>query len=235
MADFSLQQIFGLTPAVCSRYRKLGMILLLRCLKGMAKARLRWPKRSGMCRYSRPIRARHPLLTKAFGFVDGLYLPIARSSDLDMENAYYNGWCSSHYTSNILAFGPDGTIFHATMNAPGSWHDVAVSRFLYRHLLEDTPPNYYLAADTAFATSNQEIRDKLRTPPKAGFTGFSPNPTIALQQVAYNEQLVSAKQAAEWGMGTLQGSFFRLKLPMPAENAEYRQLLLETCVTLSDL
>jgi hypothetical protein len=37
MADYTLHQILGLTPAVCSRYRKFGMKILLqtRCAQGL--------------------------------------------------------------------------------------------------------------------------------------------------------------------------------------------------------
>jgi hypothetical protein len=47
--------------------------------------------------------------------------------------------------------------------------------------------------------------------------------------------LVSARQAAEWGMRCLQGSFGRLKLPLPAEDNKYRYMVLEICVYLHNV
>jgi hypothetical protein len=235
MMDYSLQQIFGLTPAVCSRYRLFALNLLFNCLHNMPAAEIRWPKERSLLRFSELIKARHPLLQHAFGFLDGVHLPISRSSNLDMQNAYYNGWCASHYTSNILAFAPDGTIIHATINAPGSWHDSAVSRALYNQLKFSTPSPYYLIADTAFPNSATDIRGRIKTPPKSNFISYPNDVQSAREFRTFNEQLVSARQAAEWGMQALQGSFGRLKLPMPAEDSRYRYIVLETCVRLHNV
>ena len=46
------------------------------------------------------------------------------------------------------------------------------------------------------------------------------------------KQLVSAQQAAEWGMRSIQGSFGRLKLPLPGTNHLYRAEVLELAVRL---
>jgi hypothetical protein len=234
MADYTLQQIFGLTPAVCSRYRNFGLKILLQTLCEIPEGSLAWPKRKAFERFAKLIRARHPLLTHGFGFLDGLHLPVARSQSLDVENAYYNGWCSSHFTSNLFAFAPDGTIIHATVNAPGSWHDSAISTKLYTELIDNTPQGYYLIADTAFTTTRADLAPKIRTPPKKGFVDHSHHhdPRAAMLKVKFYEQLVSARQAAEWGMQCLQGSFGRLKMPMPADDAQFRQLLIMLCARL---
>jgi hypothetical protein len=232
MADYTLQQIFGLTPAVCSRYRNFGMKILLQTLCEIPEGSLAWPKKKEIERFAKLIRTRHPLLTHGFGFVDGLHLPIAKSQSLEVENAYYNGWCSSHFTSNLFAFAPDGTIIHATVNAPGSWHDSAISTNLYTELIDNTPEGYYLIADTAFTTTRADLAPKLRTPPKKDFVRYSCDPRAAMLEIKFYEQLVSARQAAEWGMQCLQGSFGRLKMPMPADDAQFRQLLIMLCARL---
>jgi len=48
----------------------------------------------------------------------------------------------------------------------------------------------------------------------------------------FNQQLVLARQAAEWGMRSLQGSFARLKLPLLANDHQYRGEILELAVRL---
>jgi hypothetical protein len=123
MADYIIQQIFGLTPAVCSRYRNFGMKILLQTLCEIPEGSLAWPKKKEIERFAKLICTQHQLLSHGFGFVDGLHLPIAKSQSLKVENTYFNGWCSSHFTSNFFAFAPDGTIIHATVSALGSWHD----------------------------------------------------------------------------------------------------------------
>ncbi|KAL7748219.1 hypothetical protein RI367_006405 [Sorochytrium milnesiophthora] len=202
----TLQQIFGLTPAVCSRYLGQGQSVLLHTLRGIAAARILWPNTLAEYeRYSALITARADLLQGAFGFVDGLKLPIMTSGVPDIENAYYNGWTCAHYISNVLTFAPDGTIIHAVLNSPGSWHDAAVSRPLFALLQE---------------RRHEHI------------------PYLGEQRRLYlqfQKQLVSQRQAAEWGMRALQGSFGRLKLPLQSTNDHNRLTLLEVCVRLHNL
>jgi hypothetical protein len=203
MADFSLQQIFGLTPAVCSRYRNWVICLLQTTLCSFRAAQVRWPGPLNCERFEVMIARHHPRLQKAVGFVDGCHLPIASSVDLDVQNAYYNGWCASHFTSNIFVFAPDGSIIHATINAPGSWHDAAVAHVLFAKPLTEIPPGYWIIGDTAFPTS-QELQGRIHTPPKASFNDYPSDPIECSKFLRFCEQLVSARQAAEWGMRCLQ-------------------------------
>ncbi|KAA1082932.1 hypothetical protein PGT21_020714 [Puccinia graminis f. sp. tritici] len=143
MSSYSLQQLFGITPAVCSRYLACGMDHLLEVLKAHPQARFLWPTTKHKAKvYSEPIQKNFPLLTKCFGFFDGLNLPVLVSDDEDIQNAYYNGWTCSHYCSCILAFASDGTIMHAILNAPGSWHNSTIAEPIYDQLLYHTPPDY---------------------------------------------------------------------------------------------
>jgi hypothetical protein len=70
MADFSLEQIFGLTPAVSSRYRNWGS-LRSPPLRRFSAAQIRWPSDEKCEWLSALIGLRHPRLHKAIGFVDG--------------------------------------------------------------------------------------------------------------------------------------------------------------------
>ncbi|RPA83739.1 hypothetical protein BJ508DRAFT_317665 [Ascobolus immersus RN42] len=198
MPNYSLHLIFGITPAVCSRYLRFGLALLLKVLRHCPLSKICWPDLDTMRQYAVLIQARHFCLEAAFGF----------KCVFGSGKCIYNGWCGSHFTSNLLVFAPDGTIFHAFYNAPGN---------------------------TEFSTSHAELAAKLRTPPKAGFIGYSSDPVLALSEIRFNEELVSARQAAEWGMQCLQGAFSRLKVPMPADDAMYRSLLIEVCVRLHNL
>ena len=234
MADYSLQQIFGITPAVCSRYRNWALSILQAVLRNFYEARVTWSTKQQCQHYSSLIQHRHPLLEFAIGFIDGCLLPITAAANNDLQNAYYNGWCSAHFTSNIFVFAPDGTIIHATINAPGSWHDAAVSRDLFAKLLHHTPERYCVIGDTAFPTS-KDLVGRIITPPKSNSNCYPGDAAACHRFIKFNEQLVSARQAAEWGMRCLQGSFGRLKLPMPAQDAEYRYRLLEVCIRLHNL
>jgi hypothetical protein len=225
MSLFTLQQVFALVPSVSARYLIFGLKLLLRTLLDMPEAKIAWPSEDTMAQWSAMIRVRHPPVKHAIGFVDGVHLPLECHGEELVQNAYYNGWCASHFTSNIFAFGVDGTIMYCTVNAPGSWHDAIVAQDLYHRLLERTPEPYYIVSDTAFP-SNDALATKIKKPLKQDFSNWPQDPLERAELFRFNRQLVSCRQAAEWGMRSLQGSFGRLRIPMPSDDARFRQLLL---------
>jgi hypothetical protein len=53
--------------------------------------------------------------------------------------------------------------------------------------------------------------------------------------LAYNRQLVSYRQTAEWGMRTIRGAFGRLRVPLPIRNRDLRQRLLENTSRLTNI
>lgn len=55
------------------------------------------------------------------------------------------------------------------------------------------------------------------------------------EKLAFNRELLSYRQTAEWGMRALQGSFGRLRVPLEINQTEKRACLLETCVRLHNL
>ena len=148
-----------------------------------------------------------------------------------MQNAYYNGWTCFHYCSNILTFAPDGSILHAVLNAPGSWHDSNVAEQFYSKLLHNTPDGYRVISDTAFPRCTNRLNYRIVAPFKKG-DRLPLEAREYAQLKVFNDQLVSARQAAEWGMRALQGSFGRLKLPMPATDHNYQAEVLELAICL---
>ncbi|KAG1747752.1 uncharacterized protein EDB91DRAFT_1048366, partial [Suillus paluster] len=110
----------------------------------------------------------HLQLQGAFGSINRLKLPIQTSDDIDIENTTYNGWLSEHFISSVIAFSVEGAFFclspmictqlllykgvviAARTNAPGSWHNSHLTSHIYTQLLLNTPPDYYIVADTVF-------------------------------------------------------------------------------------
>ena len=77
MAAYTLQQVFSITAAVCSRDLLHARRCLLGVLKDLSISRITWPSTEIRCReYSNLIEAKYPLLTQCFGFIDGLNLPV---------------------------------------------------------------------------------------------------------------------------------------------------------------
>ncbi|OAV97037.1 hypothetical protein PTTG_06430 [Puccinia triticina 1-1 BBBD Race 1] len=237
MAAYTLQQIFSLTPSVCSCYLSCGIQILLEVLKSLRNARITWPSTLDTIQpFAEAIKKKFPLLKGCFGFVDGLNLPVLVSDNDDVQNAYYyyNGWTCSHYCSCILAFAPDGTIMYAIPNAPGSWHDSAITGPLYDELLRNTPTGFQILSDTAFPRKSERLQSRILAPAKRGDC-LPSTPRSYTRLKLLNKQVVSARQAAEWGMNSLQGSFARLKLPLPASDHWFRADVLQVVCRLHQL
>jgi hypothetical protein len=108
MREVSLMQIFALIPSTVSRYLNFALAILLRTLKHIPEGIIQWPAGDKFQELNYLVTARHPLLTGAFGTLDGLNLPVQTSSDQEIENATYNGWLHDHFVSSVIAFAADG-------------------------------------------------------------------------------------------------------------------------------
>ncbi|QRV98736.1 DDE superfamily endonuclease [Ceratobasidium sp. AG-Ba] len=234
--DKSLEQMFAIVPSSLSRYLSRSVPLLLDVLKSMPEARISWPSRQEMKQSSEIITHRHPNINGAFGFMDGLNLPCQTSGDAGEQSAMFNGWCRAHVVSNVLVFDPKGMIVAATINAPGSWHDVRVANLdIYRLLLENTPEGFFVIADSAFKSRDEELSKKIHTPLKANSIFENLTDEQVAAEWAYSADITSARQAVEWGMRAIQGCFARLRVPLDANDKLARRHLIEVCLRLHNL
>ncbi|POW02944.1 hypothetical protein PSHT_11895 [Puccinia striiformis] len=209
-------RFFAITPAVCSRYITIGLDYLLIVLDEHPMAKIIWPSRQATARkYSQSIQKKFPRLTKCFGFLDGLNLPVLVSDDNKVQNAYYNGWTCSHYCSCILTYAPDGALIHSVLNAPGSWHDSAIAEPLYNKLLYNTPEGYRVISDTAFPRKTDRLRSRILAPVKRG-DRLPQTPRSFARLKLLNNQLVSARQAAS-------GACIHYKVLLRASSFRFRQ------------
>ncbi|KAF8183198.1 hypothetical protein BJ912DRAFT_1061417 [Pholiota molesta] len=108
MREVSLMEIFALIPSTVSRYIEFCLDILLNVLRNMVDAAIEWPKGEQFEEYTDLVVARHPLLTGAFGTMDGLNLAVQESPNQEIENATYNGWLHDHFVSSVIAFGSTG-------------------------------------------------------------------------------------------------------------------------------
>jgi len=51
----------------------------------------------------------------------------------------------------------------------------------------------------------------------------------------FDRQLLSYRQTAEWGNRTIQGTFGRLRVPLPINYGDLRADILESCIQLCNL
>lgn len=220
-------------------------------MRHLPEGRVAWPEGDEFQELNSYIVQRHPLLDGAFGSLDGLNLMCQTSSDVEIENATYNGWLHGHFVSSVLAWSSCGMlniwmfrhtvndthigeIIAAKINCPGSWHDARVAQPIYDKLEHHTPDGYYLVADTAFPRGNDRIGGRIKVPLKSG-DRLATADDARKHELQFSKELLSYRQTAEWGMRTIQGSFGRLRVPLEIENLQRRADLLETCIRLQNL
>ncbi len=69
------------------------------------------------------VRMREPMVDDIIGFMDGVSF-LAECIDNHVEqNAMYCGYDCDTMVNNVFAYGPDGKVFFAAINFPGSWAD----------------------------------------------------------------------------------------------------------------
>ncbi|CAE6430030.1 unnamed protein product [Rhizoctonia solani] len=230
--ESELALIFALVPSVISRYLYFGLHILVRILRRLSESQVTWPSEDEMAYFAELIQRRHPTIEGAFGFIDGLSLPVETSSDPHQQELMYNGWLHSHRIGNILVFAPDGRVIACRLNAPGSWHDARIAQCIYQKLVHNTPDGFFLIGDTAF--QSEELAYKIHTPIKEGNV-LPADRGERVAAVEYSNELTQARQAVEWGMRSIQSVFNRLRVPLDIHNPLGRQQLLEVCVRLHNL
>ncbi|KAG2336009.1 hypothetical protein BDR05DRAFT_978872 [Suillus weaverae] len=117
-----------------------------------------------------------------------------------------------------LSFSAEGVIIAARLNALGSWHGSC----------------YYVVADTAFPRGSNDIQGRIRAPLKQGQRVQGSLAEID-EHMAFNRELLSYRQTAEWGMRGLQGAFGRLRVPLEIGNKDSQGDLIEICIRLHNL
>lgn len=212
---------FGLVGTCCGLWLRFGKRILLTVLSSRPDSQVKLPTAEKVNCYREAIENRYPMLKNVASVGDGLKILLQKAGDDQTQEAFYNGWKSGHYITNLFVFAPDGTIIMSMINCPGSMHDSELaasgSPSIYTKidiLFEDYGVKCVM--DSAFANANKPsiIKSKKRE-------------TIASSAESREEfeelmGALSVRQAAEWGMRALQGAFGRLKAVWPYEEKDER-------------
>ncbi len=221
-----LCMIFGITPSTCSEVIDKMLHLVVRKLKRHPMAAVKFPDAEKMEYFARLINQREPEVDDVIGFMDGLSLVSECTSEVFEQNAMYNGYHSEIMVNNIIAYGPDGKVFLAAINFPGSWHDGSITANILPYIRERIG-NYKMCVDQGFPRSGD-----------ASFILVGPISHRQARRLAANLRqylltisnvYVSLRQASEWGMRGLQGTFPRFKKRLPG-NAFKRSLVIKSIV-----
>ncbi|KAE9279049.1 hypothetical protein PF008_g28468 [Phytophthora fragariae] len=128
----------------------------------------------------------------------------------------YNGWLHTVFVTGTICFAADGCIIWSKHNCPGSWNDSDTSLGFRAKLLD---PAYYpdtrmnVASDSAFPCSTAMV-GRILTPLKDGDLERI-RPSLRSSARTLHNAITSVRQAAEWGMGSMQKVYSRLNLPLP--------------------
>lgn len=229
-----LQMIFGLTANPISMYLRFGRRILIQVLQNHPYSAVKIPTDEEIATYKAAINERHPNLPDVWCVMDGLKLTLQQAGDYNEQNAFYNGWTHDHYVSSVFVFCPDGTIPICCVNVPGCIHDSQIADFgyIYQKLKSVYESNGgRCVVDSAFARTRFPflIKSSQTVDPEAATRAQ------LLRNYTVNAEATAVRQAAEWGMRSIQASFPRLKDRMIFEKFGERRLILKMCVLLYNL
>ncbi|KIO23649.1 hypothetical protein M407DRAFT_15528 [Tulasnella calospora MUT 4182] len=231
----SLQQIFALVPATTSRYLDFALDILLWTLQSLPDASITIPRSLRQYEYlSSLIEAQHPLLKGVFGFLDRWKTPIFTPGDPEVENLTYSGWYHDHYVSSVAVFDSEGLIIANRTNCPSSWHDARIARPIYNKLISQAPAGFSLLSDTAFPRTERALRGRIIAPLKSG-QRLPVDLTEKEAILVLNREIVTAHQAAKWGMRSIQSTFSRLRVPLDANDSLCCQRIFAVVLQLHNL
>jgi hypothetical protein len=205
----------GLTSRRTNDWLELAEDALYEALSYVPQANIVWPSLQRQREWGQHMQKSFPLVENRFGYVDGKNLNVQSPSDVDLQNAMYNGWLHCVFVTGVLAFGCDGCLIWAKHNVVGSWNDGEVAGKLVEKLCDEsiTLPGYGLVSDTAFP-STRRVFQRIVTPLKEGDLD---NVAPALQHLALqiSNSITSLRQTCEWGMGSIEKPYRRLLEPLP--------------------
>jgi hypothetical protein len=131
------------------------------------------------------------------------------------QNAFYCGYDCDTMVNNVFAYGPDGKVFFAAVNFPGSWADsMLTARFL--HTIKRKIGEYKICVDQGFPRSGEAYGTLVGPVTKRAARRLHKDVREYLLRISNLH--TSLRQASEWGMRGLQGTFPRWKKRLPSDH-----------------
>ena len=175
------------------------------------------------------------MLSDVWATMDGIKLTLQQSGTYVIQDVFYNGWTYDHYVMSVVCLCPDGTIPIAFFNVPGCVHDSLVAD--YRDIYTKLEREYEkhggkCTVDSAFGGVQRPYLIKLS---QDNLFSDLPTQQERNEDVRRKIQATSMRQAAEWGMRMLQGSFPRLKDRFVFEKRGERRIAMRRFILLFNL
>ena len=151
------------------------------------------------------------------GFMDGVALKTECTSKRVMQNAFYSRYECDTVVNNVFTYGPDGKVFLAAINFPGSWADGSLcARFL--DSIRRRIGHYKICVDQGFPRSGDTWN--ILVGPMNEQSACRLHPTIRNYLLRLSNVHTSLRQSSKWGMRALQGSFPRCKKRLPSKDKQ---------------
>jgi hypothetical protein len=202
--------------------------LIVRRLSDHPIAQVKFPDPVKMRQFADMVQLRARIVNNVIGFMDGVSIPAECMDERVEQNAFYCGYDCDTMVNNVFAYGPDGKVFFAAINFPGSWADGALTaRFL--HALKKKIGDYKICVDQGFPWSGDVHGTLVGPVTKSAARRLHRDVRDYLLKISNVHTLL--RQASEWGMRGLQGTFPRWKKRLPS-NHHQRRLVLEAIVLI---
>ena len=122
---YQLCPVFGVVQTTLSVWLDYALEVLLRVVssKHNTPFEIRWPTCTEMQASASLIQNNRPLgalLTVVFAITDGARRPCAEYTDVDLQNAYFEGYTQCVEVTNLFVWNFYGELIHAAVNFPGS-------------------------------------------------------------------------------------------------------------------
>jgi hypothetical protein len=127
-----LCMIFGVMPSVCGWVICMMLQLIVWRLSNHPIVQVKFPNPVKMRQFADMVQLRAPIVNDVIGFMDGVLIPAECTDERIEQNAFFCGYDCDTMVNNVFAYGPDGKLFFAAINFPGSWADGALTaQFLH--------------------------------------------------------------------------------------------------------
>jgi hypothetical protein len=204
--------LFGITPSVCSRILSNMLKLVVRTLRHHPVAKVEFPDEEKMQQFAQIVCTHEPSVQDVIGFMDGVSFTSECTSEKIRQNAFYCGYDCDTMVNNVFAYGPDGKVFFCAINYPGSWADGSLTVRFLPHILKRIG-TYKICVDQGFPRSGPAWN--VLVGPINQRTARRLHPRMREYVLRVSNVHTSLRQASEWGIRGMQGSFPRCKKRLP--------------------
>ncbi len=175
-------------------------------------------------------KARELLAEDVISFMDGVSFQMECTSKRVEQNTFYCGYNCDTMVNNVFAFGPNGKVFFAAVNFPGSWADGSLTGWFF-HQIKRRIGGFKICINQGFPRGGDA--SGMFVGPMSKRQARRPHRDVCNYLLRISNVHTLLRQASEWGMLGMQGTFPRCKKQLPGDDVMQR-LVLDAIVLVHD-